>query len=437
VSRPLPWDVRVSDSPEAAAAGIVAATRLLGAGDRAGAERAYRQARARDFASAQSWANLAALGIALDEVDEARALAQRALALDRGNADAWVNLGVANWRRGQRRDGVQAMARALALSPAQESAAWNLALMFRAANRNQQARDALGIALAHHSGSARLHQAMAETCRLLGDTVNMRRHVLAALALLAPALAPQVAPPVLPAATSAETAAARGENVHACLFATADALECAGIPFHLVGGTLLALWRDGRPFRHDKDIDLGVPHACSRDAVEAAMAHGFRRLMPAGHAGIASSREWVLGYVHEATGVAADLFFMQPRGAVMHNEVGWPDHLASDVGLYALQTMHWAGRDWQVPSPPDVYLEGMYGPSWRTPIRHFDTQLSSPSTTAECLPRAINLGLLRLLVALRNRAWEQALALCVQLSAREKLAEVEAIQARLLASGIG
>ena len=435
MSRSLPWDVRVSDSPEATAADIVAATRLLGAGDRAGAERAYRQARGRDFASAQSWSNLAALGIALDEVDEACALAQRALALDRGNADAWVNFGVANWRAGQRRDGVQAMARALALSPAQESAAWNLALMFRAANRNQQARDALGIALAHHSGSVRLHQAMAETCRLLGDAVTMRRHVLAALALLVPALAPQVAPPALPAASSAETAAG-GEDVRACLFATADALASAGIPFHLVGGTLLALWRDGRPFPHDKDIDLGVPHACSRDAVEAAMAHGFRRLLPAGHPGLASSREWVLGYVHETTGVAVDLFFMQPRGAVMHNEVGWPDHLASDVGLYGLQTLHWAGRDWQVPSPPDVYLEGMYGPSWRTPIRHFDTQLSSPSTTAECLPRAINLGLLRLLVALRNRAWEQALALCDQVLVREPLGEVEAVRLRLLAAGI-
>jgi hypothetical protein len=56
---------------------------------------------------------------------------------------------------------------------------------------------------------------------------------------------------------------------------------------------------------------------------------------------------------------------------------------------------------------------------------------------AGSLPRAINLGLLRLLTALRAGRWPKALALCDQLLARERIAEVGAIQARLLASGIG
>jgi hypothetical protein len=156
-------------------------------------------------------------------------------------------------------------------------------------------------------------------------------------------------------------------------------------------------------------------------------AHGFSPFRVPGGKASAQSREWVMGVAHDASGIGIDLFFVQQRGAWAYNEVGWPDHLASEVPAYPLQTMRWEDRDWLVPSPPERYLEGMYGASWRTPAPYFDTQLSSPSCTQASLPRAINLALLRLLQAMRQRQWARAQALAAQIIGREALPEVVAI----------
>lgn len=54
----------------------------------------------------------------------------------------------------------------------------------------------------------------------------------------------------------------RGHEIEAALMAIADTLDAASVPFHLVGGTLLGIYRDGQPFPHDKDVDLGIPFEC-------------------------------------------------------------------------------------------------------------------------------------------------------------------------------
>ncbi len=408
------------------ARGIELATRALSAGDRVSAEHAYRTAMHDGLLHPASWSNLAALGIALDDVEGAREHAKRALALDQAQADAWNNLGVACWHLGKRRDAAKALHQALVLAPGLKAAALNYSLMLRSVNRLAQARDVLDGAARHAPRDWRLQQALAEIARLQGDASALRRHVLAAIAgfPLAGASESSIIPEPPPEAMS-------GNEVEAALMATADALNDASVPFHLVGGTLLAIYRDGRPFPHDKDIDLGIPFECDRDVISAAFADGFAPMQPVDSEPALASRPWVMGFTHVATGIGIDLFFIQRRESCMHNKVGWPDHLASEVPVYEVQTLRWQDRDWQIPSPPEVYLEGMYGPSWRTPIRFFDTQLSSPSCTAEALPRAINLALLRLLQALQQKNWEQALALCAQLSAREQMTEVEKITAKL------
>ncbi len=110
---------------------------------------------------------------------------------------------------------------------------------------------------------------------------------------------------------------------------------------------------------------------------------------------------------------------------------------------YPLQPLSWEGRDWLVPSPPGGYLEAIYGPDWNGAVgsrgfdrRWFDTQVSNPSRTAESLPRAINLALLRLLQALQAGQWAKARALCIQIRSREPLAEVDALLARLEDAGV-
>lgn len=63
--------------------------------------------------------------------------------------------------------------------------------------------------------------------------------------------------------------------------------------------------------------------------------------------------------------------------------------------------------------------------------RYFDTQVSNPSRTPDSLPRAVTLALLRLVEALRIGNLVKADALAMQILAREDLAEVRRLRARL------
>ena len=147
-----------------------------------------------------------------------------------------------------------------------------------------------------------------------------------------------------------------------------------------------------------------------------------------------------MGFIHEASGLGVDLMFVREHDGKSRFELGWPDYLACEMPRYPLQSLQWAGREWQVPAPPAHYLDAIYGPDWNGGVnirgferRWFDTQVSNPSRTPESLPRAINLVLLRLLQALQSGQWAKAQALCIQILKREPLAEVEAVLARLQA----
>lgn len=440
----LPWEVRVLRSPEPAAQAVVSATRLLEAGDRAGAERSYDEAQRQPLLHPASWSNLAALGIGLGDAAGAREHARRALQLDRAFADGWVNFGVASWQLGQHRDAAQAMHRALELAPGLEAAALNYARMLQAVDRGAQAQKMLGHAALANSRAWRLRQALAENARLLGDAAGARRHALAALVELQPHVRPGVEAAEKSSTERAAEDAAASDRVRQVLFAAHDALTAAGLRFHLIGGTLLAIHRDGRPFPHDKDIDLGLPYDCDRDAVAAAFAQGFRPVLRADDPHAQAAREWVMGFIHEASGLGVDLMFARERDGLVRFQLGWPDQLACEFPAYPLQALHWAGREWQVPSPPEHYLDAIYGPDWNGEPhirgfdrRYFDTQVSNPSRTTESLPRAVTLVLLRMLRALQAGQWARAQALCIQVLAREPLIEVEAMLAHLRRTGLG
>ncbi len=426
----LQLEVRVSKSPELNAHGVLQAIRAAESGDTAAAMRGYRDGVATRLVHPDSWSNLAALAIALQDPAAARQHAMHALQLDARHVDAWVNLGVASWHAGQRREGAQATNQALQHVPGLEAAALNFALMLRVVGRLAQAHDVLAGAVHANPGAWRLHLALAETARLLERHDVARREVLVALDRM----------PL--AATHDSVARARpladnhGELVTQALVATADAFHAAGLPFHLIGGTLLALYRDGAPFPHDKDIDLGVPADVDRPAVYRALGQGFSPMLPRDDARALASREWVLGFIHDATGIGVDLMFMHLRAHVMRLGMGWPDHIDSEVPAYGVEMLRWQDRDWPVPSPPDRFLAAIYGDDWRTPQRHYDTQVSNPSRTPESLPRAITLGLIRLAEAVRAGQWSKADALCQQILAREDVAEVRRLRARLATAGV-
>lgn len=420
----------------------MSATRMLEAGDRPGAERGYRELQKQSLLHPASWSNLSALGIGLGDAAGARGHARRALQLDRARADAWVNFGVASWMLGQRRDAAQAMHRALELAPGLEAAALNHAQMLQTVGRPRQAQKMLALAVLANPGAWRLQQALAENARLSGDALVARRHALRALDLLRPKLQPAAEVATGPSPRNEADDAAASAKVQQALFAAHDALAAAGLPFHLIGGTLLAIYRDGRPFPHDKDVDLGLPFECDRDAVAAAFADGFKPMLRADDPNAQASRAWVMGFVHQASGIGVDLMFVRERDGIARFELGWPDQLACEMPAYPLQPLHWAGREWLVPAPPRHYLDALYGEDWNGEVdgrgfdrRWFDTQVSNPSRTPDSLPRAVTLALLRLLNALHAGQWAKARALCIQVLAREPLAEVDAVLARL--DGVG
>ena len=420
----LQLEVRVSNSPELAAHDVLQAIRASESGNRDVAARGYRAALATRFVHPDSWSNLAVLAIALEDPRAARQHAMQALQLDPRHADAWANLGVASWHAGQHREGAQATSQALQQAPGMAAAALNYALMLRVVDRLAQAHDVLAGAVQANPGEWRLHLALAETGRLLERHDVARRHVLAALGMV-PLTANQAPSPV------AHRSEHHGDLVIQALIATADAFRGAGLPFHLIGGTLLALYRDGTPFPHDKDIDLGVPFDVDREAVYQALAGDFSPVLPKDDPRAVSSRQWILGFMHQPTGIGVDLLFMHPQGDMVRLNMGWPDHIGTEMPAYGLDMLRWQDRDWPIPSPPERYLVAIYGNDWRTPQRHYDTQVSNPSRTPESLPRAITLGLIRLLEAVRAGQWAKADALGQQILAREDIAEVRRLRARL------
>jgi tetratricopeptide (TPR) repeat protein len=435
----LRWDVRVARSPEPAAHAIVLATRALDAGDRQRAEQGYREAQRQRLAHAASWSNLAALAIGLGDASGARGHAQRALQLDRGNADAWVNFGVASWLLKQHRDAAQAMHQALALVPGLDAAALNYARMQQVIGRGEQALAILRAASAQAPDSWRLALARAEQARLQGAHGEVRDAVLQALRRMGDEM-----DPALPGRSGLRPAA--GADVGAVLHAVCGELDALGVTYHLTAGTLLAIVKDGRLFPHDKDIDLCLPDL-PEDARERIVAHftgsPVYRLFPPPPP---PSPVTVIGLQHVATGIGADLILPRRRadGRVC-NEMGWPDQLGSELRPYAIGSLHWDGRDWPVPDPLEDYLADVYASDWREQRRvdagveydrcYSDTMLSNPSRTAESLPRAVNLGLVRLAHAVTGREWSKAVAYCAQLLAREELPEVRRVLARLQAAG--
>ena len=80
----LQLDVCLLSPTEPAAQQALDATHLLSAGDRDGADRLYRSAAALPAGQVSGWNNLAALGIALGDFQDAYTHAYRAVEMDRG-----------------------------------------------------------------------------------------------------------------------------------------------------------------------------------------------------------------------------------------------------------------------------------------------------------------------------------------------------------------
>lgn len=145
----------------------------------------------------------------------------------------------------------------------------------------------------------------------------------------------------------------RDRDIMPTLTAGLDALD--GLHVWVDAGTLLGLWRDGRPMPWDTDIDVAVLDA-DRD-LRAIDGMPLARTVD-DHNGRPSQRAFA-GPDRIVFDVAfywteGDLAICRLDGATLQTPVELVEHLTTWEGL-------------PVPADPDRYLAHRYGDSWRTP----------------------------------------------------------------------
>lgn len=164
---------------------------------------------------------------------------------------------------------------------------------------------------------------------------------------------------------------------------TLSGLAQHGLRAFATAGTLLGLVREGRLLAGDKDIDLAIafdqwPDAC------AALGHwGWQPAWTTVRAVNFRS------FVHTRSPITLDLYGYEYDYRLDRLWGGWwPQGLPREQGrillLRPFELEHtdapW-GPHWAV-SAPEALLEQFYGPTWRVPDPHFDTNLESPALRA-------------------------------------------------------
>lgn len=205
-------------------------------------------------------------------------------------------------------------------------------------------------------------------------------------------------------------------------------LNDAGIPWCLLAGTLLGIYRDGDILPYDKDMDLAIPAAIERRRVIAALGESgefeyrqrFRQR---------SDDTYSMSFVHAKQGVTVDFFFLHPDGD--HHFIAGVDHPAQPmlcrIRRFEFAMHPWRGTQWPIPAAPEQYLEDVYGDKWRQPDPVFDTVLSNPNRLPQSIPLVICHGYERLYECLLEHHWKRAAAYCRQLQARRPDPLLEAI----------
>ncbi|OZB18893.1 MAG: hypothetical protein B7X55_04255 [Rhodobacterales bacterium 34-62-10] len=152
-------------------------------------------------------------------------------------------------------------------------------------------------------------------------------------------------------------------------------LSQAGVTSFLAAGTLLGFHRSGGPLLHDRDIDIGVlrnPEG-GPDIAGILRAHP-EVLLPA----ISRPGDRYFGLIHRS--VAIDIFLHDEED---HHLLCGVSSLPGDIQwrlrAFTLKTASYGGRDWTIPSEPELYLSQSYGPGWQTPDPGFASAISSPA----------------------------------------------------------
>lgn len=148
--------------------------------------------------------------------------------------------------------------------------------------------------------------------------------------------------------------------------------------YFLSFGTLLGMVRDGGFVAGDTDIDIGMRIEDHDPAVRDLLVDaGFDDL------GQRGSPERGLKYMVSFDGIRVDLDFYYPTPAgrcafefLKHGAI------RTTVPEFALEPARFLDLDVMIPAPPEAFLQAIYGPAWRRPVRLWNYKYCQHNTVA-------------------------------------------------------
>mgnify|MGYP000978789779 CR=1 FL=1 len=382
------------------------------------AEARYRGALALAPGFAEAHNNLGNALKRQDRMEEALASFRRALTLNPDFVDAHNNLGNLHRTLGRLEEAEACYRRALALRPDFAEGHNNLGCALLGLGRHEEAIAHYRQALASRPDYVIAHKNLGNVLTEHGQFDPALAHFRQAIELQFERLRAQAANgiPFQPRPPRPPMSVTAGRATLDLLRARLDA---AGIPWCLLAGTLLGIYRDGDILPYDKDMDLAIPAAIERRRVlECLSASGeFEYRQRFRHW---SDDTYSMSFVHLKQGTTVDLFFLHPDGE--GHFIAGVDHPAQPmlcrIRRFDFAPHDWRGTRWPIPCNPEQYLEEVYGADWRRPDPGFDTVLSNPNRLPESIPLVLCHGHERLHDCLLEQNWRRALAYCRQLKAR-------------------
>jgi Tfp pilus assembly protein PilF len=330
-------------------------------------------------------------------------------------------LGLAHFELGSYQESLEACQKALSLDAGSVSAWSTIGILLRHEGRLQEA---LQYQLKAHSlaqGSARVHGNLGVLYKELGQFESSIEHFRRALQLSFVQL--QSAP--ADRLTSARPKEGRSGMPKDAAYKILDALRAyldqEQVPWCLIAGTLLGVYRDGDLLPNDKDMDIGVSAKVDRGYLERLFCEkvGFVHLPQLGIP-VEQRNVHSMSFIHSVTGITVDVILIHEEddGRML---LGL-DHVVSPIVCRIrhldIGSFEWRGRPWPVPIPTASYLEDVYGPGWVKPDPGFDTVLSNPNRVPEAIPPTLCYGYSCLCSRMMENNWKKSLAYCRQLLAR-------------------
>ncbi len=340
------------------------------------AEACYRTAIKHKTNYGEAWGNLGNVLRSQGRLDEARETYRHATTLQPDNARNYINLGTVLRELGNLDEASRVYQQAISLTPDSGEAHNNLGNVYKAQGKMDEA------VTAYQQGI---------TCLMDAKTP------------------PQ---PRAKAYMDIETA-------HTALQALKQALDAEHIPFFLAYGTLLGIVRDGDLLPHDKDMDIGLPWDTDRQKLTRSLVdkYGFSPIYVGCDA--EESAQWSLTFVHRATGIEIDCFFFKPDGNMLLSGLHHrPVPLLWRFSAFETEELDYLETTWRIPSPPERYLEEIYGEDWRVPNAHFDSLISGCNREERAFPVARCFGYNRLFERINRAEWTKAEGYCRQLLAK-------------------